>query len=525
MLAARTIRMAVLTTLLCGSAAAQAKWHEVTTDHFIIVGDASPSRLTDKAERLEAVHDLMRRAYGLPEDGVSLERVRVLYTESAGEMQRIGHMGDYVGGYYRPRMEGAIAVVPLESNGKGDGTLFHEYAHHFMLQYVPAAYPSWYVEGAAEVIGQSSFERKGAITYGKAAEGRQYEMEAFNWIPLSDLMTKTFNQVDDASRFRYYGEAWLLTHYLTFDPTRSQQLRRYLATINSGRDPKEALAVFGDLKALDRDAQKYERNRSFEYKAVPIGKTGADGAKVRALTDAEAALTPLAFEFTTPMPTDEAKAFAEKVRGAVARHPNDPYALSLLFEVEDDLNNTDAGEAVARRWLAVEPDGADAHAALGRALLARWRGDAGKTEAPQTEEEADDAETVLVTKDEDVEGRDAALLAQAREALERSVSTGRASPVAKVSLWDSYAQAGETPPEPVIKGLVKAMEAVPQVSSVRFRVAQQLIAEGATADAIYVLRPVAYNPHGGSAAKAALAMIQRAQGASATADTEPDSGS
>ena len=61
---------------------------------------------------------------------------------------------------------GAIAVVPRNTGTDGVFTgqlvLFHEYAHHFMLQYAPAAYPAWYVEGFAEVVSTASFERKGA---------------------------------------------------------------------------------------------------------------------------------------------------------------------------------------------------------------------------------------------------------------------------------------------------------------------------------------------------------------------------
>lgn len=150
------------------SNSAHAAWQEIETDHFLIYGDTSPDKLLDKGEKLEAAHDLMRRALGLKQADIKTNKVKIFYVGTADDLQRLGHLPDFIAGFYRPRQEGPIALVPLRGMDDSDAVLYHEYAHHFMLQYVVAAYPAWYVEGWAELISTSSFERKNAITHGKA---------------------------------------------------------------------------------------------------------------------------------------------------------------------------------------------------------------------------------------------------------------------------------------------------------------------------------------------------------------------
>ncbi len=49
-------------------------------------------------------------------------------------------------GFYVPRISGGLAIVDREKahyafDIDGESVLYHEYAHHYMAQYFPAAYP------------------------------------------------------------------------------------------------------------------------------------------------------------------------------------------------------------------------------------------------------------------------------------------------------------------------------------------------------------------------------------------------
>ena len=50
--------------------------------------------------------------------------------------------------------------------------LLHEYTHHFMYQYFPAAYPTWYSEGFAEFMASPVFNDDGSIGIGAPPEYR-----------------------------------------------------------------------------------------------------------------------------------------------------------------------------------------------------------------------------------------------------------------------------------------------------------------------------------------------------------------
>lgn len=76
-----------------------------------------------------------------------------------------------------------------------------------MLQYSPAAYPPWFVEGFAEIASTASFERKDAITYGKPASHRQYELQQGNWIPIERLIDGSYLIMPEEQRASFYGQS------------------------------------------------------------------------------------------------------------------------------------------------------------------------------------------------------------------------------------------------------------------------------------------------------------------------------
>jgi hypothetical protein len=173
---------------------ALSKWKVAESDHFEIYGQGDEKYLTKLSGRLEAVHYLLKIATRAPEpvDG-KLLKVKVYVVDDVADVRRlIGNPQSSAAGYYDAQLAGAISVIPKNSGNDGSFSgeliLFHEYAHHFMLQYQPAAYPSWYVEGFAEIIGTASFEKPGMITYGKAAKHRQAEMRYTNRYPAAKMV-------------------------------------------------------------------------------------------------------------------------------------------------------------------------------------------------------------------------------------------------------------------------------------------------------------------------------------------------
>lgn len=468
--------------------AAFAEWKEAKTNHFLIYGNKSDSELTRFAERLEAVHYLMLRAIGLQDDK-SPVRVKIYIYGTPALVERLSTQKNAVG-FYRPGPGGSIAVIPSDSKGIGlDPTevLYHEYGHHFMLQYTPIAYPAWYVEGWAELFATSSFERKGAITFGKANSDRAGELDYGTWTHVGDIVSKPRSELPKTSREAFYGQSWLLAHYLTLSSARSQQLKAYLLDINRGKSQAEAAKAFGDLDQFNRDVRAYLSRRSFEYKALPLPETLVSNIALRTLSPSEVALMEEQIEFRRRMPEEEAKAFLAKLRTKAGRFGEDPAALLLLGEAELDMENYESTRAIADRLVKVAPDNA-------RALWLK-----GKVELKL----AEDADDVSVA----VKG--------AREWLVKANAADPSDPLPFVAMFDSYAVEGKRPGKSAVDGLAEAQRLVPQDDSVRFKLAGALANRNdpvALVEAIRLLRPMAFDPHGGKGAEAAQDMIDMLSG-------------
>lgn len=503
-----------LSILLWSGSALAADWREAETAHFRIVSSGSEAELRKFATRLEQFHSLLGLATGANEASRRMVKVRVFLVPSVGSVQKLyGRGGSGVAGFYDPRNEGALAVVPRDTDSgifTGQLVLFHEYAHHYMLQYSPAAYPSWYVEGFAEIASTASFERKGEITFGKAASHRQYELVLGDRYPAAKMLDGTYLADQKRGRGWSYGDAWLLSHYLTFSKPRSNQLRGYMNAINAGKKPAEAAQVFGDLTNLQREVTIYLAGRSFPYRAVPIPEVAAGAIKLRMLGAAEVALIDdtIELERRTRLPklpdeadqTDSAKKriaeFPAKLAEAtelrkkwlalleakVNRMAGEPLAWRLLADARCASEQFEACAAAAERALALAPR--DGHALTRRAEA-----------------------TIALAKALPPEQRDARITA-AQEDLLAANAANPDNPLPLLTFYQSFAAMQKPADNDGLTALVTFLQLVPQVDEPRLMLAHELVARRQWSYARVILRPLAFSPHENDAVRKARAMIE-----------------
>lgn len=496
--------------LVFSSPAFGAVWREAETTHFRIISSGDEKGLLKFAERLEYFHTLLRLATGANEANRPVVKVRVFLVPSLGDVKRLyGNSGSDVAGFYSPREDGAFAVVP-RSTGDGIFTgqlvLFHEYAHHYMLQYTPAAYPAWYVEGFAEIASTASFERKGAITFGKAASHRQYELESGTSYPVSKMLDGTYLKDREKGRGWSYGDAWVLSHYLTFTDKRRGQFRSYLNGINSGKKAAEAAQVFGDLGELQREVGSYLAGRSFPYRAVPIPEGAAGPVKLRELGLAEAALIDMTVEFERRMALpdqgkDEADpafekrlAKAKQDRGewiakaeALAnRHPNEPSVWLFLADVRCGLEEYEACEATANRALALSPDN-------GRGLVRKAEAMMGLAAGLAYDKR-----------------KEKVLAAQAL--LRKTNASDPNDPLMNYLFYLSFGKMGMAADAEGMDALLTTVRVNPQMDGPRLVLAQEFMQRGRLREARIILRPLAYSPHENAASLRARALLDQVEG-------------
>ncbi len=344
--------------LALAPAAAQAEWRAAETAHFIIYSESSDRDLDRLAERLENIDGLMRMATGIS-DEVEPIKVRIYEVGSTDEVQiALGLSGSGVAGFYDSNILGPFAVTPRKTSADSayftaELVLHHEYAHHFMLQYFPAVYPGWYIEGFAELIGSSKILDDGKVGYGMPARHRGNDIAAY-WVPLPELLRKPPHKVYN---FDLYGQGWALTHFLTFSNERAPQLRQYLGGLRAGKSPEEAAKAFGDLDVLNREARRYVNTGSFPYRAVAVTIARPVVQGVRALSPGEEALIPEVIAFRDDdlqlyrKDVDRTRkrrlreANYERIRQKARRFPGDPFALHLLAEAEYAAGRSAAASA------------------------------------------------------------------------------------------------------------------------------------------------------------------------------------
>jgi hypothetical protein len=480
---------------------ADANWRAYETPHFVIYSESDLARVDELATRLESYDKLMSMATGI-EEGQPV-KVRIYEVANLEDVETaVGQPNSGIAGFYDSNSLGPFLVTPRKTSGTGryftpELVLQHEYAHHFMLQYFPAIYPTWYVEGFAELIGSSMPMDDGRIGYGMPAKHRGHDILGY-WVPLQDLLTK-----EKVTYLDTYGEGWAVTHFLTFDNERSKELRAYLTALGQGKSMEDAARAFGDLGKLNSEARQYVGAGSFPYKPVKVEIQRPVLQKSRDLSAAEAALIPEVIAFRDDDLTAIRKSSdrdreqklrldnLQKIREVTARFPNDPAALHFLAVAERTSGNRTEALAAANRLLTVQPGhkGGMVEKSLDLSALA------GTLSGSQKEATAKEARALAV----------------------KANKTDPDDPLPLLAYYQSFNLIGATPPAIAVKGLIEVVQTLPRDTNARQLLVDRFAADRNWRAAIAVLQPVANSPHDSPLRTAAREQMERLQARLATA--------
>ena len=487
-------------------AQAHAEWHESKSRHFVIYGDASPEWMRAYSIKLEKFDQAVRTLRNMddPAPGESGRvTIFILPDTKAVSKMAVGRRSS-IAGFYMPRASGSVAFVPQRIDRDlgqfvADNSLFHEYAHHLMYQSVEQALPPWLIEGFAEFYTTAKFEGKDTVRLAMPAEHRA---SGLYYLPRPNLETffgtrpyeRKSNSYDAEA---FYGWAWLLTHYLNFAEERKGQLGRYVAAVYAGEDSVAAAKrIFGDLKQLGNDADRYLRREKFLTLAVKQPPPSESGVAVRPLTKGESAMMPHILTSKRGVDSETAPKVAADARRTAAQFPDDPAVLIALAEAEYDADNYSAAEAAAARATQLNPRLGEAWIYLGRAQM--------RAEGPRNWDRI----------------RDHFLKANALDKED-------AEP-----LWlfyQSFGAAGQAPTQNAKDALDYALVLGPQDPNLRIQAAMQRLHDKRFKEAREALVPVAFSPHPSGARDAAKQAVEaidskRADAALAalgTGDEEP----
>lgn len=460
-------------------APARAEWLEASSDHFLIYGDQDEKAVKGFAERLERFHAAMAYVYRTQQTKPSpSNRVTIFVVSSAAQVREVtASKNRYVAGIYIPRAGSSVAVIPkLRAASKqelsGETILYHEYAHHFMTAALTErAYPRWFVEGFAEFFAGVQFEPSGVVRLGVPPHYRAMELFYAREVPIRRLLDFDGGIGDAKSGYdSFYGQSWLLFHYLQMEPERAQQMSKYGQLLAAGRSAIEAAeGAFGDFDQLEKDMESYMRRRKLKVLALDRSMVATGPVTMRKLRPGEAAVMPIMIESKVGVSSEEAQSLVPEARKVADRHPDDPAVLAALAEVEFDAGNDDAAIAAADRALAIDPQRINAHIQKGYALSRKVRSGVLAKE---------------FSKD-------------VRMQFVKANQVENDHPIPLVQFYLGYLEEDQRPTKNAIDGLEWALQLAPFDPSLRWLVAQQMISDERFKEAALTLAPLAYSPHPG----------------------------
>ena len=484
------ILFALLAALLASPALAQ--WHEARSNHFIIYADADPAELRDYATKLERFDQAVRTARQMDDPPLTdAGRLTIYALKDVAALDRVAGTGRSIYGVYSPRATGLYAFVTMtkakaKTDMSADIVFFHEYAHHLMLHGASSAYPPWLVEGFAELLSTAIVGEDGSVTLGSAANHRSIGVFALDHeLTLSSMVGNQRRYLTAWQRELVYARGWLLTHYLTFEPSRTGQLERYVASIQSGQPALEAAkATFGDMRDLDRELDRYAARKTMSGMIVQTDAAKIGPIAIRRLGEGEAAIMPARMQAHFQVDRVTAPRIAGRARKVAAKFLDDPVVQAIAAEAENGARNYLAAIAAADRALSADPSNGHALVQKSRALLELAR------ESPAT------ADWEAIRR----------LLAQANH-----LDTEDPEPL--MLFYRTFADAGAAPSASAVSGLLYAVVLAPQDDKVRMMAVRQLLIDGRAAEARDHLLPMAVDPHGnlGDAAAEILDSIETAQ--------------
>ncbi len=463
-----------------------AAWHKATSGHFIVYGEGSAQSVRDYSEKLEKFEALLAARTGLQTEADANRLIVFLVRTTDAVQKQMGVRGTNIAGFYSPRIWGTIAVVPRRNGGgeydlDSQTVLFHEYAHHFMLQNAPVAYPRWYSEGFAEYFSTTEFKPDGAAQFGYPAKHRFYGLATLPAFPVQQLLVPDDRKMTEDRTEAFYGWSWLLTHYLNFESARKGQLNSYLQAFAGGMPPADAAAkAFGPIDKLQKDLNAYRDARRMSYVQWRGFKPPEATIAVVTLSPSENAAMPMYMRtFRPSRGKEEIDAVVTEARKLAARYPADPMALDALAEFELDAEQYDAAQRANDSALVARPNDGRLLLRAARIAIARLgkTGDAAQWKAVRT----------LVVK------------------------ANRAAPNDPFPLWEFYRwhhRAGVAVSKTAVDGLRRALQLAPQVSELRFALAGKDLRGGDEATARRTLAPLLNDPHSVEVRQAAQALLE-----------------
>jgi Flp pilus assembly protein TadD len=468
---------------------AEARWFRAESKKFIVYSDSDEASLRRFVINLEDYDAILRDQTMVPQDRESSRKLEIYLVRDRDDLQVVEPgLSEGIAGFYAASMYDIYAIASMPKSDHDDfydDVVFHEYAHHFMLLYLPGRYPGWYVEGFAEYFAPIDM-KDGSFVVGGVNQGRAATLLNEKWIPIEDLLNKRpleFDTGDEQSA--YYAQAWLLTHYMMADPARRRQLVQYVAALRADKKSSETWTqVTGDtMPALTQKLQDYKKKgRLAATSWTRREKRKPADMVITRLPPSSDDFLLLGQRMKGRLSEEEGKTVLADVRKRASQYPGDRLADLTLARAELWYGDFAKGRAVIDGLLAKNPSDAAALQLLGMALV-----DKGEEDSENEEK----------------------LFKEARKYLARAYQADNDDYRTMVYFTQTQQIERDYPNQNTLDLLSESFVRAPQVADVRLLLARGMMRNKRWDEATILLTPLANDPHGGGAAETAQGLLRQ----------------
>lgn len=498
----------------------RSEWKRAESEHLVMFSDGGEAELKRAASDVERLHQLMVRLYARGGEVAETAKLKIILINSVPSYRVLGlrnlraEEGPYVPPFagqrfYDPREDGALLILPradqvidLDTSKARDAfcdemgadllavdktcadvanrpapiarpweaILFSAYAQHFILNYVPAGYPRWYMDGIGALFSTVKIRRDGAIDYAKISLASRQAFRSYGCLNAADVLTGAYRDSATTQMEWTPFHAAALLHFFVYSdlkPERRTQFQHYMTAVHQGTPMAQAAAVFGDMRKLRREIASYAERDGLTYARTEPAGAAIDEPSVTNLSLANAAM----LEASIGLPS----------RAMVDAPGDDAEATMLVAETECRRRRYQACLVAVESVLERFPDNAQALGWKGVALTdAAVAGDVGAR--PD-------------------------LLRRARAAIERAIERDDDAPLPLIAYFESYTKAGERVPERGMSAMASAIRLVPAAPAPRLALGAELVRQGHTDLARKLLHPVLFGPYDSPERQAAEAMF------------------
>lgn len=358
----QTCRMlaALAVLVVLGPTPTYADWLRAESPNFVVYSRESEAKLREQVLLLEDF-DRLLRAFTTAGREPTPNKLHVYVVRGHRELRTTRDVEKEVAGFYLASPAGIAAFVNSRANASRNEILFHEYAHHFMHQYAPGSYPTWYVEGFAEYFMTTQFDAL-HINVGQHARHRSGWVVDRAWLPMDRVLFGDTRGLSPEQGVRFYAQSWLTVHYFFSSDERLATLRRYLGAVMGGADRRSAFEAETGFtpEQFAAELRRYIDRRLISYRRFGRGSTEAP-PPIIVTTMPQSARDLLLYEaaLRVGLEGERRESHLDLIRKAAARHASDPFAQRVLAHAEAVYGDPQAADRLLDRLLAAFPEDAE----------------------------------------------------------------------------------------------------------------------------------------------------------------------